>query len=181
MSDTQALALNSDPLGIGRHVKRPRRSLQRPYRRVPHRARPAFRRLDRDHLQQHEQSGRIRRGWDRRAGGRRAATAGRPWCHSLPDGVRANVRCRPGSASTTTAGAGSSLGVTDEAHYGARVRSPPAARKASNPCRSAPATGAAPLHAGWRRAAAGAHLRGINEKCSKNAKDRVEECRILAR
>ena len=50
--------------------ERHRRSLQRPYRRVPHLARPAFRRLDRDHLEQHERPRCICSGRGRRAGRR---------------------------------------------------------------------------------------------------------------
>ena len=57
MSDTQPLDLNSAALGIGRHVSGIADPLQRPYRRVPHLPRPALRRLDRDHLEHHEQPG----------------------------------------------------------------------------------------------------------------------------
>jgi hypothetical protein len=46
MSDTQPLDLNSAPLGIGRHVSGIADPFNGPYRRVPHLARPAFRRLD---------------------------------------------------------------------------------------------------------------------------------------
>jgi hypothetical protein len=76
--------------------ERHRRSLQRPHRRVPDLAHPAFRRLDRDHLEQPERPRHVRSGRRRRAGRRgwRAATACRRWCGRLPDGVRAKVRCR---------------------------------------------------------------------------------------
>jgi hypothetical protein len=70
MRDTVAISLNSNPLGTGRHAERCRRSLQRPQRRVPHFACPAFRRLDRDHLEQHERPWFVRSGRDRGAGRR---------------------------------------------------------------------------------------------------------------
>jgi len=63
-----------------------------PHRRVPHRVHLALRRLDRDHLEQHERPRCVRRGRDRGAGRRRAATARRRWCGRLPDGVTASVR-----------------------------------------------------------------------------------------
>jgi hypothetical protein len=86
MSDTLPIALNSAALGIGRHRERHRRSVQRPYRRVPHRARPALRRLDRNHLEQHEEPRRVRSGGRRIAERRRTVTAGRHWSGRPPQG-----------------------------------------------------------------------------------------------
>jgi Concanavalin A-like lectin/glucanases superfamily len=68
MSDTQPIDLNSNPLGIGRHVRRIADPLQWPHRRVPHRARAAFRWLDPDHLEQHERPRCLRCGRGRGAG-----------------------------------------------------------------------------------------------------------------
>jgi hypothetical protein len=51
MSDTLPIDLNSAPLASAA-CERHRRSLQRPYPRIPRI--PAVRRLDRDHLEQHE-------------------------------------------------------------------------------------------------------------------------------
>jgi hypothetical protein len=61
----------------------------------------ALRRLDRDHLEQHERPRCVRSGRCRRAGRRRwgVATGRRRWCDRLPDGVSASVRCRPGPMS----------------------------------------------------------------------------------
>jgi hypothetical protein len=53
MSDTLPLDLIQTPWDRTA-PERHRRSLRRPYRQVPHLARPALRRLDRDHLEQHE-------------------------------------------------------------------------------------------------------------------------------
>jgi hypothetical protein len=75
--------------------ERHRRSLQRPYRRVPHRACPALRRLDRDNLEQHERPGCVRSARGRAAGRWRIATAGRRRCGRLLDGMSAMVLCRP--------------------------------------------------------------------------------------
>ena len=93
------IVLKSNPVGMGRHVSGVVRSLQghTDEFRV---TRPAFRRLDRDHLEQHERSRCVRRGRRRGAGRRRAATACGRWCSCLPDGVR--------GASARTAGAGAS-------------------------------------------------------------------------
>jgi len=63
MSDTLPLVLNSAPLGIERHVERHRRSLQRPRRGVLDLACPAFRRLDRDHLDNMSGSWCVRPFW----------------------------------------------------------------------------------------------------------------------
>ena len=95
VSDTPPLDLNSAALGIGRHVSGIARSLQRPYRRVPHRARPAFRWLDQDNLEQHERSRPVRSSRDRGAGRRPAPTACRRRLGRLSHAARVG---RPGKA-----------------------------------------------------------------------------------
>ena len=78
--------------------ERHRRSLQRPYRRVPHRPVQRSDGWIETTWNNMSDSGCVRGGGDRGAGRRRAATAGRRWCRRLPDGVRAGVRCGPRSA-----------------------------------------------------------------------------------
>jgi hypothetical protein len=56
--------------------ERHRRPLQRPYRRVPHLPRPALRRLDREHLEQHERPRRLPRQAPRSKGGEPPPLAG---------------------------------------------------------------------------------------------------------
>jgi hypothetical protein len=79
--------LTPDPVNVMQGTNHDRRSLQQPYRRVPHRARPALRWLDPDHLEQHERPRCVRRSGARRAGRRRAAAACRRRGGRLPDEV----------------------------------------------------------------------------------------------
>ena len=91
MTDTRPIDLNSDAWDR-RHVS----GLADPFNghidefRIAQR--PAFRRLDRDHLEQHEQPRCVRSGRGRGAGRRRAAADRGCWCGRLPDGVRVCVR-----------------------------------------------------------------------------------------
>ena len=51
VGDTLPIDLNAAALGIGRHVSGIADPFKWPYRRVPHSARPALGRLNRDHLE----------------------------------------------------------------------------------------------------------------------------------
>ena len=89
MSDTLPIDLNSAALGIGRHVS----GIADPFNghidafRISH---VALRRLDRDHLEQHERPRCVRSGRGRGAARRRATTAGGRWRGRLPHGVSAS-------------------------------------------------------------------------------------------